>query len=97
MALVGRKDGERLVAFNEDVDLRSLICRGSEELRSPYGRLRDQIEGKGLAGALRGRRAHISYAQVFWWTETGGEDAGAVYTCVRTVPLGVPLGVPTDL
>ena len=77
VALVGRKGGEKLVAFNEDVDLRSLICRGSDKLRALYGRLRDQVKGEGLPGALRGRRGHVSYAQVFSWAETGDGAAGA--------------------
>ena len=77
VALVGRKSGERLVAFTEDVDLQSLICHGSDELRALYGRLRDQVEGKDLPGALRGRRGHVSYAQVFSWAETDRRVASA--------------------
>lgn len=86
VGMCGREGGERLVAFSEDVDLRSMICRSSTDLRALYQRLRDKIEGRDLIGALRGRRDHASYAPIFTWIATtnkaesgasGGADSGA--------------------
>ena len=84
VAVSGRKGGERFVVFSDDVDLRALICRNDEDLRALYGRLRDQVEGKDLPGALRGRREQLSYAPVFGWTDARSVEPGAR-----------PIGAPT--